>query len=1184
MKIKDLFKKDIFRPINNVVQAEQVDVSTVENELDEYVLTEESERYLERFYRNYLSVYDQPSTKVGVWISGFFGSGKSHFLKILSYLLHNESVSGKTPADIFRHKTDNETLLGMMDTVSSKNTDTILFNIDSKASTQSSEKERIIEVFLKVFNTHLGYSETLWIAEMERQLDEEGNYDLFKQTILEITGETWESLRLKVVLKRKKVIKALEAIGYDNETAKTFFNINREMFSVDAEQVAQRVADHCRKQGPGYRLVFLADEVGQYIGNNTSLMLNLQTITEKLGDLCKGQAWVIVTSQEKLESTVQDLDSTKDFSKIQGRFETKINLSSANTDEVIKKRLLEKTSVGEQTIKTMYDQEGKLIHNRLAFDPNTTQLQSGYRNVDEFVSFYPFVPYQIELLQLIFTKIRNLGEGGQHTSRGERSLLKAFQEAGQLNADEEEDNMVTMAEFYPSIQDYLESSITATISRAEKKAQRGEGLENYDVEILQVLYLIKAIDEIKASPVNIATLMLEGVYNERQPLENKIKASLHRLLSAKLIEQHADGSYSFLSDEEQEINREINSIEYNRSAVKEKIGDMFFNRMYPHLKYTYKNQFVTKMFDFNKRFDGYTKGHMNHSLTMQVYSENKTGSEASMEANSGQLIILLDKDYVAEAEKSLGHIEQVDSYVRRKQSRSSTQQQRRIYESKLSEIEEYKKKAEELLVKACETAEFYIQGQQRDFSGDFENRADKAMSMLVSNTYTKFEYITEQLTFKNYKKEWEDIAEGAVSDIFTHPNNNAIDEVKNFIEELELNHDQRTLRELINKYKETPFGWEERDTIGILLYLMNVGKLRMSYAGEPFSPAVDKFYERLDKMSERDRIVIRPIVEMDSHIKKELTILIREFFSITKSYDTYEEYQTLIKEKLSVDFLNKINKINERRHQKSHTGEFLYPGESTLIKIENNVEQLLSIKDAERFCREFIQYEDELEEWYDNLEDLVDFYQGMAIQNFDEAAVALQQHEQDFRVIRNEELEDIKYHIQSILMEEEPSKSLVRLPHLTQELKSIIEEESKKLKSIVLKEAQKEMDQLEELQQSFSKYEGIANMIHSKMLTGNRYFNEIENEKQISTAQIISGQLKELVNETSKQSQDMLEELREKEVVEERQPKRLTEKDLYNRFFSHVSRIETEEDLNQAINALKRSLRHDLNEYYIVKE
>src|SRR5699024_9037712 len=209
------------------------------------------------------------------------------------------------------------------------------------------------------------------------------------------------------------------------------------------------------------------------------------------------------------------------------------------------------------------------------------------------------------------------------------------------------------------------------------------------------------------------------------------------------------------------------------------------------------------------------------------------------------------------------------------------------------------------------------------------------------------------------KKEWETLAEGTVSNIFTQPNKNAIDEVKRFIEELERSHDQRTLKELINKYKEQPFGWEERDTIGILLYLMNTGKLRMSYAGEPFSPALDTFYDRLDKVSERDRIVVRPIVEMAPQIKKDLTIIIRDFFSITKSYDTYEEYQTIIKEKLNEDFIAQINSINERRHQRTHNSDFLYPGESTIINIENNVGQLLSIKDAERFCREFIQYEDE---------------------------------------------------------------------------------------------------------------------------------------------------------------------------------------------------------------------------------
>src|SRR5699024_5828643 len=152
-----------------------------------------------------------------------------------------------------------------------------------------------------------------------------------------------------------------------------------------------------------------------------------------------------------------------------------------------------------------------------------------YRNVDEFVSFYPFVPYQIELLQLIFTKIRNLGEGGQHTARGERTLLKAFQDAAQFNSDEEINNMVTMAEFYPSVRDYLESSITNTIARVEDRARNNEIIQAYDVEVFQVLYLIKGIDAIKAIPSNIATLMLETIDGERQPLEYKIKESLNRL-------------------------------------------------------------------------------------------------------------------------------------------------------------------------------------------------------------------------------------------------------------------------------------------------------------------------------------------------------------------------------------------------------------------------------------------------------------------------------------------------------------------------------------------------------------------------------------------------------------------------------------------------------------------------------
>ncbi|WP_099159038.1 BREX system P-loop protein BrxC [Virgibacillus ndiopensis] len=1186
MQIKDLFKKDIFRPINNVVQAEQMDESTIENELDEYVLTEESEHYLERFYQNYLAVYDQPSTKVGVWISGFFGSGKSHFLKILSYLLHNQTIAGRTPADYFQDKTNNKELLNMMQQVSEKKSDALLFNIDSRSTSSSkdSEKERIIEVFLRVFNNHLGYSDTLWVAEMERQLDEDGKYEEFKQAIYDQNSKAWEEFRLKILLRKKKVIKALEYVGYDQDTAETFFAMSREWFSIDAQRVAELVAEYCKKQGPDYRLVFLADEIGQYIGNNTSLMLNLQTITEKLGDLCQGQAWVIVTSQEKLESTVSDLDSTKDFSKIQGRFETKINLSSANTDEVIKKRLLEKKEVGEETLKSIHDQEGKLIHNRLAFDTRNTQLRSGYRSIAEFVSFYPFVPYQIELLQMIFTKIRNLGEGGQHTSRGERSLLKAFQEAAQLNADENVDNMVTMAEFYPSIRDYLESSITGTIVRAQDRARNQEGLEEYDVKVLQVLYLIKGIDEIKSTPSNIATLMVETIYDERQPLEYKIKESLNRLQTAMFIEQHADGSYSFLSDEEQEINREIRVEEYNSAAVKERLGNLFFNVMYRHPKYEYKHNEQTKHFDYNKRFDSYVKGQMNHDLTMQVFTEGMTDSEAALQANSGHLIILLDKEHVAEAERALAYIQQVDSYVRRKQSSTTTQQQKRIFETKLAEVDEYSQKAEELLAKACENAEFYIQGQRRDFSGKFESKVDQAMDMLIRSTFTKFHYIEEPISFKNSKNEWEQVAENlGQQSLFSDLNKNAIDEVKHFIEELERSHDQRTLKQVVQKYNAVPYGWEEQDTIGILMGLMNVGKVRFTYAGELFNPNSSKFYDRLEKVSERDRIVVLPIVEMDSQVKQELIALVRDFFSITQTYDTYEAYEEIIREKVKEEFVNPIDEIRNRRRQQDPSSGYLYPGEKDINRVANDTQKLLAIRDPEELCRTFIQYEDDIEEWYDILEKLQGFYKGNPINNFDKAVQALKEHHHDLEIIHNEKLEDITQRIKQILLQEEPTKDISRLPELTNDLQNLIQEETEKQKQAVLVQSDKLIEAIEALFDQYSQYEPIVDYIKSRKEQAKQLHDKIEESERISSARINQQQLIDIVDSIKSKARNMLNELREESDTVKREPKTITEQELYNSFFSQVNTIETEEDLERAIESLKRSLIRELQTHYFVK-
>ena len=155
-------------------------------------------------------------------------------------------------------------------------------------------------------------------------------------------------------------------------------------------------------------MVFLVDEIGQYIGDDSKLMLNLQTVTEELGKECMGKAWVIVTSQQDIDSITKVKGN--DFSKIQGRFDTRLSLSSANVDAVIKKRILDKTETAAQSLRLLYDQKATIIKNLIVFIDGVER--NLYANAEDFAEVYPFVPYQFNLLASVLTSIRTHGASG----------------------------------------------------------------------------------------------------------------------------------------------------------------------------------------------------------------------------------------------------------------------------------------------------------------------------------------------------------------------------------------------------------------------------------------------------------------------------------------------------------------------------------------------------------------------------------------------------------------------------------------------------------------------------------------------------------------------------------------------------------------------------------------------------
>ena len=197
MKLKNMFAKPIERDIKGVIKVGQSDESNVRQELEEYVVTAELQKHFAKFFSNYNGSIRGNTDKMGVWISGFFGSGKSHFLKILSYLLANKIVDGKTAIDYFidDNKISDQMVLADIKRSSTVTTDVILFNIESKNQMNHSDSDNaILSVFLKVFNEMQGYCSTNFhLSDLERRLVLKKKYDEFKKCFLTHYGEEWEA-------------------------------------------------------------------------------------------------------------------------------------------------------------------------------------------------------------------------------------------------------------------------------------------------------------------------------------------------------------------------------------------------------------------------------------------------------------------------------------------------------------------------------------------------------------------------------------------------------------------------------------------------------------------------------------------------------------------------------------------------------------------------------------------------------------------------------------------------------------------------------------------------------------------------------------------------------------------------------------------------------------------------------
>lgn len=1026
--LKKIYAKDIEREIQGVIKVD--DESYISQELEEYVVTEELLKHFNSFFDAYKTGINTNTEKMGVWISGFFGSGKSHFLKIVSYLLENKVVNGKSAVDYFDDKIEDKMLLADIKRAGSIPTDVILFNIDSKTENSNGTKDKILDVFEKVFNEKMGLSITPFVAEIERHIISLGKYEEFKKAFEEKANSSWEEMRDGIQFVEDEFANAYaEVLGKSVEEARNIVERTEKNYTLSVEKFAERVRDYIKSKGNNHHVIFLVDEIGQYIGDDRSLMLNLQTIVEDLGLECGGKAWVIVTSQEAIDDVVKVQGN--DFSKIQGRFDTKLSLSSSDIDEVIKKRILDKTEESRTSLKMIYDKEESIIRNLLTFKSAT--YQKVYEDSNDFANTYPFIPYQFKLLQDVFTDIRKHGYAGKHLSSGERSLLGAFQETAKRFGESEVGTIIPFYAFYDTIEQFLEHQVKIVINNAIDTVKSGE-LKDIDIKVLKMLFMLKNIKEIPANIDNLSTLFVSNIKDDKITIKKEIADSLRRLEGQTLIQRNND-EYKFLTDEEQEINREIKQIVIDQNRITDYLKRIVFDYILTDNKFTYKNKNfpLTKYIDNIKYSQEYEIG-----IKIITTSPEKDDTDIIMQSARENKYVFVKLEISTLIYDEITNYLQVEEYRRSKSGIFQTQQVEDIIRAKQREIENAEARIKENIKEQLNVAEIIIAGDRQNINAkETRARVNESLEILINNNYTKFSYIKKNYSTQDVRELFHENRQNLLGNEVEFINQKAYDAMKEYCEEKNAFSMPITTRTLLQDFGNAPYGFLDEDILYILTRLLKDEVISLIYNNEVQNITSEDTLTKILKRDYYDRTIIKIRQKIDINLINDLKSVARNAFNVMSLREDEDGMVADFKADCLQSTLNKLNRISGYYHISN--GTYGYPGRDVKDEATTLIERLLRIRDVSEFFKEVSNYKDEFITLAPKIEMVLDFFDGTQKEQFDEARkiLTIYDNNKDYAE-KTEELTSVVDKLVAILTSNEPYSEIHELPTLRKDLIDVL--------------------------------------------------------------------------------------------------------------------------------------------------
>ena len=832
MTIGDLFAKDVSRHIEGVIKAD--DAKHLATEIDEYILTGETAAALSELLETYTDpVYNGGN---GVWISGFFGSGKSHLLKMLAFLLGD--VPGRLSArkhavDSFKKKAEAEKdafLRSKLTQVEHIPATSLLFNIDQKAPLiDKNQTDALLQVFVKVFNEARGYyAGEPSVARFERDLDRRGLLEDFQQAFSQIAGLPWEHGREEGILQEHNVTRAFSQVTGD-PASESILSRYEEQYSLSIEDFADEVAQWLEAQPEGHRLLFMVDEVGQFIGSNTKLMLNLQTIVETLSTRCNGRAWVCVTSQEDMDSVIGDRTRTQgnDFSKIQARFATRMKLTSHDVEEVVKKRLLSKTANTEAVLDPLYDEFHTSF--RALFDfVDGSKTYRNYDTRDRFTQVYPFVPYQFPFFQaaLVGLSEHNVFEG-RHASVGERSMLGVVQEVATHLKESTVGAVVSFDAMFTGIRQAVKSAATRNIATAEAQLPEGP-VRDVAVRLLKALFLVKYVGDFSATPRNLTVLLYNRFGQDITELNRKVSQALD-LLEQQTYVQRNGSVYEYLTNEEQDIENEIKSTDVDSAEISKLLASVISQDVVRGT--SIRHSATNGDFKYQLLLDEISYSRAQPLAVRYISSALGLSREAVVAQSMGrdELRVLLADD--ARMYQDLRLIVQTDKYVRLRAGSSLTDSQSHILDSKKRQNSKRRKELIARVRQAIGDAELIIGGASiAASSSDPVQRVQEGMEQLITRTYPHLSLLGSiQYSESDIARVASD--DPALLDRSTDTLQPLAEEIHTWLTSQRTLGVRTTVKQVVSYFEGKPYGWTLASILCALTRLAATSRVSMTLDG-----------------------------------------------------------------------------------------------------------------------------------------------------------------------------------------------------------------------------------------------------------------------------------------------------------------------------------------------------------------